>query len=113
MNIDLHWTELYRNEIQQAENAKAAGNQGMSRVCARRAAGIIVSEYFSRQGIEFESPSVYERLAYLISLPSTNPQIKETAAHFLIRVTPDFELPIQADLISEANWLKNQLLNED
>ena len=35
----------YDQEINRAEKARQDGNEGMARVCARRAAGIVVGEY--------------------------------------------------------------------
>jgi hypothetical protein len=33
------------------------------------------------------------------------------AGHFLIRITPEHELPVEVDLIAKARWLKTELLD--
>lgn len=99
------------DEIRQAEAARAGGNEGMARVCARRAAGIAVGEYLRRHGMEFSNPGAYARLNFLLQLPQTPPAIQEVVNHFLVRINPDHSLPIHADLIAEARWLANELLS--
>ena len=82
----------------------------MARVCARRAAGIVIGEYLLRRGYKRLTISAYDRLKLLISLPEVDEQSKVITSHFLLKVTHDRSLPDQIDLISEAGWLKNTLL---
>lgn len=106
------WKTAFDAEIRQAEKARAAGNEGMARVCARRAAGIVAGEYLHRQGIDLPTLSAHERLRYLQDLAGISPQAKQAAAFLLTRVTPEFALPIEADLIAEARGLRQELLQE-
>jgi len=101
----------YQLELEMAQAARASGNEGKARVCARRAAGIIVGEYFKQRGIGLSDPSAYARLKYLISLPDIPAEIRQVVEHFLVRVDTDQNLPISADLIAEAGWLESKLLN--
>jgi hypothetical protein len=104
------WQVRFSEELRQAEAARAAGNEGMARVCARRAAGIAAGEYLRRHGLSLSNPSAYARLKFLTQLPQTPPVVQEVINHFLLRINPDRSLPIQADLIAEARWLANELL---
>lgn len=106
------WKTAFDQELQQAEAARASGNEGKARVCARRAAGIAIREFYSQIGIPFSPHSAYQNLHYLQTYPGTSQQVREVAGHFLERVTPDHELPVEADLIAEARWLAFELLNE-
>ena len=108
----LQWRQLFENEIAQAESARSAGNEGMARVCARRAAGIVIGEYIRRLGIPDPGPSAYDRLRYLSGISEQTPEIHIIVNHFLVNITPDRNLPVDADLIAEARWLDNKLLNE-
>ena len=110
MNDLSEWEQLFENEIQQAQAARTAGNEGMARVSARRAAGIVIGEYINQQGEKFSNPSAYERLRYLLSQPEISPQIRDIAAHFLVRVTPNHTLPIDADLIADVQCLQKILI---
>ncbi len=42
--------------------ARGRGNEGQARVCARRAAGVAVREYFLRLGIPIVNPGAYDLL---------------------------------------------------
>ena len=104
------WKTEYDHEIEQAVSARSRGNEGMARVCARRAAGIIIGEYLLRRGYTKPDPSAYHRLTLFNSLPEVNDEMKVITSHFLLRVSNDHTFPGQIDLISEADWLKKNLL---
>lgn len=86
-----------------------SGNEGMARVCARRAVGIAIGFYLRENGHPDPGKSAYDRLRYLCNLPDMPEELKQVASHFLIRVNPDRKLPLDIDLISEARWLIKQL----
>lgn len=112
MKTSRDWKEKARAELHLAETARQAGNEGKARVCARRAAGHIAGEYLQRRGAPSRSTSAISRLQVLITLPDLEPQVRETAGHFLLRINPDHQLPVEVDLISEARWLAQSLLGE-
>jgi hypothetical protein len=105
------WKSNYIKEMTQAEVARSEGNEGMARVCARRAAGIVIGEYFCRKRIQDPGSSAYDRLIVLTKLPDISPKIQEVANHLILRVNPDHTLPIDVDLIAETRWLKHKLLD--
>ena len=82
----------------------------MARVCARRAAGIVVGEYLHRRGITGLSSSIYHLLAIFNDLPEVDDAIKRVGKHFLMNVNHEHNLPVNTDLIQDAAWLKNVLL---
>ncbi len=100
----------FQREQDMAEAARASGNEGRARVCARRAAGIVIGEYFNQRGISSKSSS-YERLRALRTLPDMPVDVVLVVDHFLLRVNPDQQLPVPVDLIEEARWLKSRLLD--
>ncbi len=112
MLSSLEWKSQFESEIARAEEARAAGKEGMARVCARRAAGIIIGEYFARRGAPPGTPSAYDRLRQFSALPETSPQAAATANRLVLRVTPEYTLPVEADLIADALWLRLELLGE-
>ena len=108
------WHSRYKAELTRARSARLEGNEGMARVCARRAAGIVIGEFLLRRGLSDPGPSAYDRLTTLKSLPDVNERCKVVSEHFLVRVNPDHNLPLEVDLVSEAEWLAQELLtNED
>lgn len=104
------WEQEFQKEIERAEAAREAGNEGMARVCARRAAGVVVGEYFQQKGIVLGKMGVYDRLRVLINQTNTPPEIRRIAEHFVLHVTPQRTLPVEADLIAEARWLLTALI---
>ena len=104
------WQEQFNAEITHAETARAAGNEGMARVCARRAVGIIAGEYLPRQGISTPKPSAYDRIKFMLDLDLLPVEVKPTLEHFLLRIDTNHQLPVNADLIAEARWLADRLL---
>ncbi len=112
MSLPGDWETTFEAEILQAEISRTAGNEGMSRVCARRAGGAAAGEYLRRQGITLDSPSAYDRLRFLNDLSDISPLARQATEHLLARLTPEFTLPVQADLITDARALRQELLGE-
>ncbi len=105
------WKILFQDEISQAEEARSAGNEGMARVCARRAAGILLGEFFSRYHIVMDNPSAIDRLRLIQKMPGISEDVLVIAGHFLEHVNPDHNMPLQVDLIAEARSLEKILLD--
>jgi hypothetical protein len=105
------WSIKFDDEITQAEAARAAGNEGKARVCARRAAGIVIGEYLERSGNPLLNASAYDRLRYLQNSSNLPEPVREIISHFLVRIDTDHNLPVDADLITEAKWLAETLLH--
>ena len=106
------WKQLASSELELAENARRDGNEGRARVCARRAAGHVAGEYLQRQDIAIGTDSALERLRYLEAYAELSPDEMEIIQHFLIRITPEHKLPIDADLILDVHVLTRKLLGE-
>lgn len=105
------WRDQFNSELDHAEAARASGNEGMARVCARRAVGIVIGEYLRVKQISYSNTSAYDRIKYLISQESLSPQVRGVLEHFLLRIDIDHNLPVDVDLIGEARWLSETLLN--
>lgn len=104
------WQTRFENEMADAERSRAAGKEGRARVCARRAAGAVVMEYFTRQGYTLQTPNAYDLLHYLIEFPQASTAVRQVAEHLVQRLNTDHKLPVEADLIAETYWLKKELL---
>ncbi len=98
----MNWQAQIESEFEKAEQARARGNEGQARVCARRAAGIAIREYLTRQGIHPPSVSAYDLLNFLKDDPHLSDDLKLIADHLTLRVNEEFKLPVNVDLIAEA-----------
>ena len=104
------WQDKFQAELDHAEQARARGNEGQARVCARRAAGIAVRAYLTRKGITAPSASVVDLLNLIKDDPLLSPDLKLIADHLTVRVTEEFKLPVDADLVAEARKFCNEIL---
>jgi hypothetical protein len=112
MELKEIWKVNYKKEIERAIIARSNGNEGMARVCARRAAGIVIGEYLNRLGHIDLTRNAYARLSLFTSLPDLSQNYKDIASHFLLKVNQNRNLPLKADLISEVIWLEKSLLSQ-
>jgi len=110
---DSDWLQGYEYEINQAIISRNSGNEGRARVCARRALGIVIGEYFAQQQILEISQGAYDRIKQFVDHPTTPDKLKDVAGHFLVRVNTEHNLPLDADLIAESQWLKSYLLEKE
>lgn len=92
-------------EMQAAEHARRNQNEGMARVCARRAAGLAAQEFLKRQGVQLRRGSAYDALKLLSSFPGLPPELHTAAAHLTQTVSREFTLPQDVDLIADARNL--------
>lgn len=106
----MDWQAQIEAEFEKAEQARARGNEGQARVCARRAAGIAIREYLTRRGVRPPSVSAYDLLNFLKEDPHLSPDLKRIADHLTLRVTEEFKLPVNADLVAEARTFCENLL---
>jgi hypothetical protein len=102
-----------RAELELADAARSAGNEGRARVCARRAAGMAARDFLNRHHIAVDnsvqggipSNSAYEVLKTLAAFPGLAPHLRQSIVNLTMRVTPEFQLPRGIDLIDEAHKL--------
>ena len=107
------WRVRFAREMKMADKARAEGNEGKARVCARRAAGIVADEYMRRHGVSTPNMTAYERVKLLSAWPDLPEGVDAVVAHLTTRVNEQYELPIDADLVVDAQWLARVLLEED
>ena len=103
------WNLQLKQEFEKARQARVNKKEGQARVCARRAAGIAIREYLSRKEIKPPSMSAYDLLNLLKEDPLVPAEMQVIVEHLTVRVTEDFALPFDADLIAESRVLCNWL----
>ena len=96
------WKTAYQREIEMAFTARQRKNEGQARVCARRAAGIIIREYYQQRGLVISAPSAYDLLKMLMEDSSQTEAVRQSAAYLTLRVNEEFKLPTEIDLVKEA-----------
>jgi hypothetical protein len=106
----MDWKTKFEQELKMAADARGRGKEGQARVCARRAAGAVVREYFQRQDLLIRSESAYDLIGDLLSLPGLPAAACEAAEYLILRVTDEFKLPVDVDLVVQARILADCLL---
>ena len=111
----MDWQSDIKAEFEKAEQARARGNEGQARVCARRAAGIAIREYLIQSGIRPPSLSAYDLLNLIKDDPhlAGRPDLQRIADHLTLRVTEEFKLPVEADLVAEARTFCQELFRNE
>src|SRR5215217_512188 len=100
-------------ELERAASARVRGNEGQARVCARRAAGIAIRKYLTQRGTPPRSTSAYDLLNLIKEYPALSTDLKLIADHLTVRVTEEFKLPVNVDLVAEARTFCHELLSPD
>jgi len=104
------WQTKIQAEFDRAEQARSKGNEGQARVCARRAAGIVIREYLTRKGTPPPNLSAVDLLNLAKDDTQLSPDLRLIVDHLTLRVTEEFKLPVDADLVAEARKLCDELL---
>jgi hypothetical protein len=97
-------------EMLAARQARASGNEGRARVCARRAAGQAIRSYRVTIGLEDQEHSAYFLLHWIASLPDVDQTLRASAERLAARVTPEHVLPHPQDPLTDASLLIEGLL---
>jgi hypothetical protein len=106
----MDWKTKFDREMELAAQARMRGNEGQARVCARRAAGAVAREYFSRLGLPVRSPSAMDLIRDLLALDGLPVPVRRAAENLTLRVSEDFDLPAGMDLLRDARSLAAGLL---
>ena len=116
--VELDLNSEIHAELERAEAARAAGNEGRARVCSRRAAGRAARVFLARHDVllfdaaqgETHIGTAYEALQTLATFPGLAPSLKQAALHLTMRVSLENNLPPGIDLIDEAYKLIGGLI---
>lgn len=92
-------------ELSRGEAARSNGNEGMARVCARRAAGILVRDYLAKRHVQPPSSAAYDLLKFVRDMTGIPADIQQVLDHLIARVDSEHNLPDSIDLIQETRWL--------
>jgi hypothetical protein len=108
--IQPDWIINAKTELDRAIAARIQKNEGKARVCARRAAGHIIKAYLSKRDYDINRLSLYDSIQYFVNLETGPIWVRELASHFLLRITPEHNLPIDADLLEDVRRLAKELM---
>ncbi len=90
------------HELNLGESARHKGNEGMARVCARRAAGIAAQAYLEQNGFDTRKLNGLDALRIINQNLAFAAPLRRSAGLLIMRVTPEHQLPVEVDLLQEA-----------
>lgn len=105
MVTDNLWQERFQFELRIAEDARKKGLEGQVRVCARRAAGIILREYARKRGHQNQAISSYDLIQVYSEDAELSQEVRDILQMMTLRVLPGGVFPGESDLIRLARLL--------
>ncbi len=97
--------EKIRAEFAQATAVRAQGNEGKARVCARRAAGWAITA-----AVPNAPKAAFSALGFAAQAATIPAEIQTAAKQLTLRITPDHQLPTDADPLQCAERVINYCL---
>lgn len=107
--LDSEIQKQINRELELAEQARLKSNEGMARVCARRAAGFAAQACLARLGMDIRRINGLDALSIVSHKPDFPDSIRRYADTLTMRVNPQHELPISADLLKYARQFIQEL----
>lgn len=89
-------------ELAQARQARQSGNAGQTRVCARRAAGIAIREWYRRRGESAWGGDALKQLKRLQTEATAPEAVRKAAERLTTKVDFDHKVPFEDDPIEDA-----------
>ncbi len=98
----------FRKEYQSAIDAQAAGLEGRARVCARRAAGLLIQKYLETQNLNHPKMNSLDLIKHL-QQTSGSTELALLLSHYSETVTNDHQLASDVDLVANLPVLAQLL----
>jgi hypothetical protein len=95
-------------EYKTAHDAQVAGLEGRARVCARRAAGLLIQKFLETQRIIFPKMNSLDLIKYL-QQTTDSPELVLLLSHYSEKVTFDHQLGSNFDLVENLPLLAKML----
>jgi hypothetical protein len=100
-------------EFLSARQARTAGNEGMVRVCARRAAGHAIGYWLEAHAGLGWGRDAMSRLRNLAQAADMPPEVRAATSRLTVRSTPGFTSPHTEDPLDDARIIIRHLLGRD
>jgi len=97
-------------ELERAKKALAEGNEGMARVCARRAVGVAVSFWLESNTREHYGTSAMNRLRSIQKDDTIPQEIKNAAEKLTTHINNSDTLPFTDDPLNDAKIIIDYFL---
>ncbi|MDX1600611.1 MAG: hypothetical protein R3191_03750, partial [Anaerolineales bacterium] len=103
--------EIY-DEMRAAHEARRSGNEGMARVCARRAAGWAIGRRYKEQLPSTATSNAYLLLTWLKEQGEVSKSLRAAADRLTTRITEDHDLPHSEDPLEDAEDIITSMIEK-
>ncbi|MCZ6800536.1 MAG: hypothetical protein O7F12_08620 [Nitrospirae bacterium] len=105
----MNWQEQIEQELGQAASGLREKNDGLARVCARRAVGLTVQAWIERSGVRTWPVDVMNQLRKIQQQEIFPLELREAAQRFLTKVTQRCQAPFSTDPIADTGLILKYL----
>jgi hypothetical protein len=109
IELTLEQTQQFQSEVNGAIRAQQQGLEGRSRVCTRRAAGILARAWLTRFLPGERSSNLQSCLLELQDQQSLSADLQLLISHFTTAVDSAYHLPDHMDLLADLDELRDGL----
>jgi hypothetical protein len=103
-------TQQIEKEFSRAAHAREIGNEGMMRVCARRAAGIAIAHWLQSHPREDWGLDAMSQLRSLQLDDSIPRSVRDAAMRLITKITEQFAAPFSTHPIEDSKIIINHLM---
>ena len=105
----MHWREQIKQELAKAAEGLQSGNEGLARVCVRRAVALAAQHWAEQRHLpNWQGDAMYQLRK--IQEQTTFPlPVREAAQRLLTKVTEQAQLPMTTDPITDARIILDHL----
>ena len=104
--------EIIEKEFSTAEQARKIGNEGMVRVCARRAAGTAITFWLRSRQHRSWGVDAMGQLRSLQSDETLPPTVRDAAGRLTARITKQFTSAFPTDPLQDSRIIIDYLLRD-
>jgi hypothetical protein len=111
--FDMTYPDEIEKELKRGREAKEVGNEGMTRVCARRAAGAAIRLWKDKRGRDVKWGTSAMSQLKTMSLDESFPEaVRKAAERLTTQQQHDHTMPFDNDPLDDAVILIEHLINE-
>jgi hypothetical protein len=103
------WQEQIKQELAKAAEGLQNGNEGLARVCARRAVSIGAQQWSAQRHKSAWQGDAMHQLRHIHNEPTFPLPVKNAAQRLLTTVTEQAHLPMTTDPITDARIILDYL----
>ena len=105
----MHWQEQIKQELAKATDGLHNGNDGLARVCARRAVAVATQHWNEQRNLLAWQGDAMHQLRKIQEHTIFPLPIREAAQRLLTKVTEQAHSPMTTDPIADARIILNHL----